>query len=196
MTRKSLFLVALLVVALALPATASQFIERSFDDVARGSALVARGTIQQTWSAWDDAHEVIYTYATLRVNRYFGESTGPDTLVVREVGGTVADYTQEAIGFPMLRGGEQVVLFLNKWDNNSADYRIEAYTQGKYVVRNIGGIETLSLDPITQGQERLNGGALHQQIEALPSLTIDEFSTMVDAARAALPSRPAAERQQ
>ena len=85
-------------VLLAVPLSASQFIELPFDQVARESKFIVRGHVVDTWSAWDDAREVIYTYSTVRVTRYFGEATGPDTLVVREVGGTVDGYTMEAIG--------------------------------------------------------------------------------------------------
>ena len=129
MHRRALSLIALLLIVSAMPLSASQFIDQSFDQVARGATYVVRGSVIDTWSAWDDAHEVIYTYATLRVSRYFGEITGPDTLVVREVGGTVDGYTQEAIGFPAIRRGEQVVLFLSEWDNSS-DLRIHAFNQG------------------------------------------------------------------
>src|SRR5688572_17288608 len=111
MHRKSLIITGLLL-ALALPLSASQFVDMPFDQVARESQLVVRGTIGETYSAWDDAHEVIYTYATVRVHRYFGESTGPDIVMIREVGGTVDGYTQEAIGFPAIRSGENVVLML------------------------------------------------------------------------------------
>src|SRR5690349_16859692 len=122
MHRRSLTVIGLLFI-LALPLSASQFMDLPFEQVASESRYIVRGTMGQTWSAWDDAHEVIYTYATIRVNRYFGEATGPDTLMIREVGGTVDGYTQEAIGFPMLRSGEDVVLMLSQWEDG-ADYRI------------------------------------------------------------------------
>ena len=108
MHRRSVF-IGLLILALSVPVFASQFVELPFEQVASEAQYIVRGHIVDTWSAWDDAHEVIYTYATVRVNRYFGETAGPDTLVVREVGGTVDGYTQEAIGFPMIRRGENVV---------------------------------------------------------------------------------------
>jgi hypothetical protein len=187
MHRRSLSLVALLVALVALPLSASQFIEMSFDRVARESALVVRGNVVDTWSAWDDAHEVIFTYATVRVNRYFGESTGPDTLLVREVGGTVDGYTQEAIGFPAIRSGEDVVLFLSQWEN-SADYRIHAFNQGKFLVRNRGGVEVLVQDPVKQGDSRLHthGGLRAQGIDEEPGLGIEEFARMVGDARSGI----------
>lgn len=189
MHRRSLSLAVLLLALVALPMSASQFMDLTFDRVARESALVVRANVVDTWSAWDDAHEVIYTYATVRVSRYFGESTGPDTLVVREVGGTVDGYTQEAIGFPMIRAGEDVVLMLSSWEN-STDYRIHAFNQGKFLVRrNRAGIETLVQDPVKQGDARIarqGGGMRVQAVEEIdaPGLALDEFAQMVEDARA------------
>ena len=180
-----------LVVALAVltvPLCASQFIELPFDQVARESKYVVRGHVVDTWSAWDDAREVIYTYATVRVTRYFGEATGPDTLVVREVGGTVDGYAQEAIGFPELRRGEQLVLMLSEWEG-STDLRIHAFNQGKRLIRVRDGIEILVEDPVRQGDQRLrrSGGPFdvttHAAADDVTGLTIDEFAAMVDDAR-------------
>jgi hypothetical protein len=186
MHRRILLSLGLLLVALSLPLSASQFIRLPFDQVARESALIVRGTVENTWSAWDDAHEMIFTYATLRVNRYFGEATGPDTVVVREAGGIVDGYVQEAIGFPEIRRGEDVVLLLSQWEN-STDYRIHAFNQGKYLVKNRGGAEVLVEDPVKQGDGRLarpDKGGARENAALDDSMTIAEFATMVDAARA------------
>ncbi|HVG24304.1 MAG TPA: hypothetical protein VND45_09145 [Thermoanaerobaculia bacterium] len=185
--RRTLSLIALLFVVSALPLAASQFIQQPFDQVAREASLVVRGTVENTWSAWDDSHEVIFTYATLRVSRYFGDTTGPDTLVVREVGGTVDGYTQEAIGFPEIRKGEDVVLMLAPWDG-SPDLRIHAYNQGKYLVKRSGTQEILVEDMVRQGDARLERGHDHgprtNAVEDVTGLGIDEFAQMVDDARA------------
>ena len=185
--RRYLSLVTLLLVVSALPLSASQFIEQPFDKVARESSLVVRGTVENTWSAWDDSHEVIFTYATVRVSRYFGETTGPDTLVIREVGGTVDGYTQEAIGFPVIRSGEDVVLMLARWDDGGAEYRIHAYNQGKYLVKKLGLEEILIEDPIKQGEGRLGNDRDHgprtNAVEAITGLGIEEFAQMVENAR-------------
>jgi hypothetical protein len=187
MPRRSLSLITLLLIVSAMPLSASQFVEQSFDQVAREARFVVRAHVVETWSAWDDAHEIIYTYATLRVSRYFGEMTGPDTLVVREVGGTVGDYVQEAVGFPAIRSGEQVVMFLSPWEGSS-DLRIHAYNQGKYLVRNRRGIDVLVSDPQKQGEGRSVRDSRHEiapdAVEEETGLTIEEFAGMVDAARA------------
>lgn len=185
MTRRALSLIVLLLLAAAVPLSASQFIERPFDEVAREARFIVRGNVVDTWSAWDDAREVIYTYATVRVTRYFGETTGPDTLLVREVGGTVDGYTQEAIGFPAIRRGEQVLLFLTQWED-STDLRIHAYNQGKFLVRNRGGVEVVVEDPVKQGDARLSrDGRFFVTPDAdVPGLALDEMAAMIEDARA------------
>jgi hypothetical protein len=195
MNRRPLLLVALMI-ALALPAVASQFQEQSFDAIARSSNAVVRGEVVSLYSAWDESREVIFTYATVRVKNYFADTTGPDMIIVREVGGTVDDYTQEAIGFPALRQGEEVVLFLSKWEDNG-DYRINAFNQGKFLVRGRKNGDVLTADARTQGAGRENG--LRQETNAAiedetPGMTIDEFTGMVEMARMGA-SRDVLERQ-
>ena len=186
MHRRSLIVVGLLI-ALALPLSASQFVDVPFEQLVSESQYIVRGTIGQTYSAWDDAHEVIYTYAVINVRRHFGQD-GPSTLMIREVGGTVDGYTQEAIGFPVLRAGEDVVLMLSQWED-SADFRIHAFNQGKYLVRSRFNREVLTADPVRQGEERLDTRDGHGRIQAtsadeLPAIGLDEFAMMVRDARA------------
>jgi hypothetical protein len=199
MKHRSLSLVLLLIVA-AVPLSASQFIDMPFDQTARGANLVVRGRVVDTYSAWDQAREVIYTYATVRVTRYFGETTGPDTVVVRNVGGTIDGYRQEAIGFPELRNGEQVVLMLQR-NQDGADYSIHAYNQGKFLVRQRGGVEVLISDPVKQGDERLSVSPRFQlETEAIsedvPALGLDEFARMIEDARAGVERSSGRQQQQ
>lgn len=185
MNRRSLALSFLLTAAIALPLSASQFIELPFEKVARDATLVVRGTVVgPVTSAWNDSHDVIFSYATIRVSHYLA-GEGPQTLVVREVGGTVDGYTQEAIGFPELREGENVVLFLTQWDD-SADWRMEAYNQGKYLIEKTPLGERLVHDAVTQGHARAaNGGHGRMQVDAASGfeLTFEELEQMVTAAR-------------
>jgi hypothetical protein len=183
MVRRTLTLIALLL-AVAIPMSASQFVDMPFDQIARGSKYIVRGTVVDTFATWDESRETIWTYATIRVNRYFGDATGPDTLVVRNVGGTVDGFTQEAIGFPVLRRGEHLVVMLTE---DGADLTIHAFNQGKFLVQNRGGVEVLVEDPVKQGDLRAGDRPrFHAEANAIddsPALTIDEFSSMVNDAR-------------
>jgi hypothetical protein len=190
MHRRTLSLMALLFLV-SLPLSASQFVEMSFDQVAREAQYVVRAHVVDTYAAWDDSHEVIYTYATLRVSRYFGESAGPDTLVVREVGGTVDGYTQEAIGFPEIRAGEDVVLFLAPWTDGGAEMRIHAFNQGKLLVKERLGRELVVSDEVRQGDARLGRGEgrlpnvrAEGADDLSGALSLDELAAMITDARA------------
>lgn len=190
MKRRSLILTIVLVLT-ATVSMASQFVVVPFEQMARQSTFIARGTLGPVWSQWDDAGEVIFSYSTLRVSKYFGETTGPDTLVIREVGGKVGNYTQEAVGFPVLREGQEVVLFLTQCED-SADYRIDSYNQGKFLVRHRGEQEILTLDKETQGHERQHKGP-QMQTDSVDDngFTMEEFTQMVDDARAGFDRAPA-----
>lgn len=193
MHRRTLVVSFLLLVALALPLTAAQFTQVPFEDVAAGSIYIVRGTVGPVTSSWDDSGQTIFSYATLSVSKYFGETAGPDTLQLREVGGTVDGYTQQAIGFPTLREGQQVVLFLTKWDDNDS-YRIHAYNQGKFEVRMIRGIEMATPDPVQQGNAgadkparnnpfALTIDAAADEVAPAGSFRMDELELMINAAR-------------
>jgi hypothetical protein len=172
---------SLVLLATALPLSASQWIQLPFDQIVRESTYVVRGTVTNVYSAWNDDHDIIFSYATIRVQRYIGDNAGPATLIVREVGGTVGEYTQQAIGFPELREGEEVVLMLAKWDD-SDDWRIHAYNQGKYLVRTFNGVEQLVEDPVKQGDDRL-AGSHGPRMQTTSDMTMREFEQMVGAAR-------------
>ena len=165
------------VMALALPLSASQFIEMPFQKVVRDSTYIVRGTVGPVTSEWDSSREVIFSSATIKVDQYLGES-GPQTLLVREVGGTVEGYRQDAIGFPELREGEEVILFLRPWEEGEG-YRIWAFRQGKYVVnRDENGRRNVRLDDMFQGEGRPANGS---NMRADEGSNIEEFESMVNA---------------
>ena len=56
MNRRSLSLVALLLIVSAMPLSAAQFIEQYFEQLSRVADYVVRGSVINTWTAWDDAH--------------------------------------------------------------------------------------------------------------------------------------------
>src|SRR5687768_16210657 len=100
LTRNRTFAVgSLLLLCFVVPAVASQFISMSFDRIVRGSTMIVRGTMGPLSAEWDANQEVIFSSAALRVTDYL-VGDGPAELMIREVGGTVAGYTQQAIGFP------------------------------------------------------------------------------------------------
>lgn len=179
---RRLALLSLFVLALAVPLSASQFVPMEFDKLARGSKMVVRATVGPVTSAWDDAHEIIFSSANLEVHRYLA-GNGPKVLRIREAGGTVGNYTMEAVGFPVLREGQEVVLFLSKWED-SDDWRIEGFNEGKYVVRGLrDGAELVAHDPETQGHAREAAQTLRPA--ANDAVSVRELELMIYDARIA-----------
>jgi hypothetical protein len=175
-----------LVLAMALPAAASQFLDVPFDETVRGTSAIVRGTVVgPVTSAWDPSGEVIYSYATVRIDEYLTGS-GPLEIRIREVGGTVGDYTQQAIGFPELRSNESVVLLLTSWDDGP-EYRIHAYSRGKYLVRENARGLMLFADSQPQGSR---AGADAKQGAVEPDYSLDEFRDMVRSIIGARDARP------
>ncbi len=178
-----LFLVVLM--AFAVPAGASQFINIPFDELVGGSAVIVRGTLGPVSSSWDADGKVIYSRSQLIVTRYLA-GDGPEVLTVREVGGTVGNYTQQAIGFPVLRQGEDVVLFLTPWEDGHGDVRINEYAKGKYLVeRDFAGVEYVMRDHVRQGDEapeKARPGVIgHRSVSVPEGIPIDQFRDMIHA---------------
>ena len=176
--KRSLVLCCLLLFPVVV--SASQFVKLPFDEVARGATLVVRGTMGPVTSGWDDEHQIIYSSAQLEVSRYIA-GFGPNVLQVREIGGTVGGYTQEAIGFPVLQEGQEVVLFLTRWDDSS-DWRIHEYSQGKYSLRQAGPRLIVAPDSMTQGADQ-ESIASEERAVLGADMSFDEFVSMVQAAR-------------
>lgn len=171
---------------MALPVAASQFLDVPFDETVRGTTAIVRGTVVgPVTSAWDASGEVIFSYATVRVDEYLTGS-GPSMIRVREVGGTVGDYTIQAIGFPELRSDEDVVLMLTTWEDEG-EYRIHAYSKGKYLVRENARGPMLFLDQELQGGKS-SGNA--KRVAGEPDYSLDEFRDAVRAIVGARDGRP------
>lgn len=175
---RRLFTFSAMVLLAATPLVASQFVHVPFDQLVVNSPLIVHGNVGKVWSVETTTLQgkLIYTYAEVLVGSVLA-GNGVSSVIVKEVGGTVDGYTQEVVGFPMLRSGEEVVLFLAPFDEA---FRIQGYAQGKYLVERSGSDVTVSLDPIQQGHERLHSDVLES--EARP---MDELVTMVRQALAA-----------
>lgn len=103
---------------------------------------VVEGRVVDVQSSWDTAHTAIWTTATVRVEGAIRGQTQPGaTLRVKEVGGSVDEYTITAEGFPTFRPGEDVVLLLRPWDDEAGVYRVWGYGRGMFVVDRAEGRE-------------------------------------------------------
>lgn len=96
---------------------------------------VIKGQVTDVQSAWDGDRTAIWTTATVKVSDVIRGTTSRDAIIrVKEVGGTVDDYTIHAEGFPTFRKDEEVVLFLQPWEDDPGTYRVWGYGRGLFAV--------------------------------------------------------------
>ena len=133
MTRTALALSALL---LLIPVTAHGTISRAVafeDKVASASAIVMGKCVAQE-SRWDDSRNWILTYSTFRVEKTLkGQPSEQITIVTP--GGTVGNITQDVIGVPKFREGEENVVFVK---DSQAGPTVAFLEQGNYRLRKSG----------------------------------------------------------
>lgn len=129
MTRKALALsVLLLLVPVAADATISRAVQ--FDEKVKDAASIVVGTCISQRSEWDAGHNWVLTYSTFRVSQTLkGNPTQEITIVTP--GGTVGGITQEIIGVPQFRQGEEHALFVR---NSQAGPTVLYLEQGDYRV--------------------------------------------------------------
>ncbi len=146
---KRLVSIGLLLLAVAVPVSASTFLRMTQGELIRGSAAVVQGEVLKVSSFWDSTGRVIVTEAQVQVEeKIFGNA--PSVVVVRTFGGTVDGYTVEAHGFPAFRAKERVLLFLEAEKDGAS--RVAGYQQGQFrIVRDQAGVEMAvpTVDPET-----------------------------------------------
>ena len=121
------------------------------DRLTAESDLIIHCRAVSSHAQWEDQN--IYTYTTVQVLETLkGNAAGEVT--VKQAGGTVDDITAVIDGAPVLRDGEELVLFLREWEGN---YWIHSIVLGKFsVLRNGPAPVALSdlnnvglMDPVT-----------------------------------------------
>lgn len=127
----------------------------------RESGIVVRGVVLTTGARW--AGRTIHTETTIRVTDRLKGDTG-ETILVTQLGGTVGEVSAEVPGTPVLRPGEEVVLFLTPWQGRNwihsvvlGKFSVIATEAGSAVVndlRNIGLVDPSTGREIEPGDER------------------------------------------
>jgi len=133
MTRIALALTALLSL---VPVTAHATISRAvaFDEkVANASAIVMGKCVAQE-SRWDDSRNWILTYSTFRIEKTL-KGQPAERITIVTPGGTVGHITQDVIGVPKFREGEENVVFVK---NSQAGPTVAYLEQGNYRLRRSG----------------------------------------------------------
>lgn len=137
----------LLVLAAALPSSATVVRAVSFDDKVENAAAIVLGRCVSQESRWDEGRNWILTHTTFQIERTLkGQAAGQVTLVTP--GGTVGNIAQEVIGVPRFREGEEHVLFVRQSEAGptvlyleQGDYRVVRDGRGERMVHPVASAE-------------------------------------------------------
>ncbi|RME25903.1 MAG: hypothetical protein D6800_07115 [Candidatus Zixiibacteriota bacterium] len=126
-----LFLVIFVAVGVqpALPAIATM----SLQELAAQSSEVVRATVETKESRWNDAHNFIFTYVTLRVtNTYTGTAPVASRLKVLVPGGEIDGVGLAVEHAPRFETGQEVITFLRVIEGTV--YGVTGWEAGKFTV--------------------------------------------------------------
>lgn len=126
-------MLVLVVLALAVSAALGAVLLRmDLPEMVEEAQVICLGRVAAIESEWDEHRGVIYSFATIKLQRIIkGDGTG-DTLVVRYLGGKVGDVGMSVPGAPSFRTDEDVLLFLTAEEDGS--YSVMGMSQGKYEI--------------------------------------------------------------
>jgi hypothetical protein len=127
------------------------------------ASLVVYGRVLSSYSQWEG--KVIYTYTTVRVSESLKGDAGP-AVTIKQLGGQIGETGLEVSGSPELKTGEEVVLFLTRWQKQ---YWIHSIVLGKFTViredgdlvayndlNNIGLIDPVTRREVTEPNQKQN----------------------------------------
>lgn len=132
--------IILLSSVVSLPAAlALTTIQESLEDSIRRSTLIVHGTVMKVDTLSDD-HRT-HTIATFRIHQAL-KGTAPHTVSIQQVGGTYKGLSQFVVGIPLLKTGEEWILFLEPISDQSKGlhYRLLAGPHGaQKIIKNERG---------------------------------------------------------
>lgn len=158
----------------AVPAEGSTFLGMDVPQLVAKSEVVVQGRVIQLESRWDREGRVIVTDALVEVEEsVFGASEGQ--VWVRTFGGTVGDYTVEAIGFPRFDPEERVLLFLERRGREDM-LHVTGYQLGHYRIVERQGRE-FAVPTLEQGVNLITKSG--QAAVAPREASLDQFKSEI-----------------
>jgi hypothetical protein len=125
--------VGLLLLAVPLLLVATTVVPMGVEALTRASTHVVEARAMGSTSQWNSEHTFIFTYTRFEVTRTL-KGQASNTIMVREIGGTVEGITQKVAGVRHWSLGEEAVLFLQR---SSADGTlvVTGLMQGNFLMR-------------------------------------------------------------
>jgi len=177
----------------ALSSSAMTAIMLSDRQMIIGARIILTGTVGEIFSAWDQDHQMIWTYVEIRGDRLLKGKLEQTHIVLKELGGTDGDTGVKVFGQPEFTPGERVLLYLDTAPDGSlrvAQSFMGAFTISKdlatgreTVSRSLDGVE-VKLLPREDHETITNTSELESYIGEIKAILRRE-AAQVDAAEAA-----------
>lgn len=173
---RSCLAAAIALLCVALPATATQILHQSPEQLGRSAELVVRGRVEARQSYFADGGRRILTETTVAVEETF-KGAAPARVTVVQAGGVVDGVRMTVHGALAWEEGEEVLLFLEP--SLPGRHRVAGLSQGKFALERDAAGELLAV-PAPLGGAELVGGAAARPMPlrellrtALPALQED-----------------------
>jgi hypothetical protein len=142
----------LLVVGIAAVVHATTVVPMSIEDLTRASSDVIEGHATRSWTTWNAQHTLIYTFTTFEVSKKL-KGSAPQSVTVKQVGGSADGYTQKVSGVRQFQVGEDALLFLRPSVANDGSLVVVGLIQGNFRMVQSSGGETLVSNGVPGAQQ-------------------------------------------
>jgi hypothetical protein len=138
--------ITLIAVILSAPAFATTVARLNLDQLVQRADLIVQGHVESVYSQWDEERRLVFTYISIRVDESLkGERR--QSVLIRQVGGTVGTMQMSVAGVPQFRSGEMAIVFLKRQDDST--FQVVGMSQGLYkivencAVSNVFGVDLI-----------------------------------------------------
>jgi hypothetical protein len=159
--------------AICLTLSATMVIPQTVEQLTQKSNYVVEATAMDKWSKWNPQHSLIFTFTRFQVSRTW-KGNLPETVIVKQIGGSAEGYTQKVAGVRHWQPGEQAVLFLNPSPSLDGTLEVTGLMQGNFLVGQSASGETIASNGVPQVSAVQTGssqiGTYHGSSMRLPDL--------------------------
>ena len=124
-------LTCLLVLLCAGLVSATTVKPMSIEDLTSAASAIVEGQATESWSAWNAQHTLIYTFTRVRVSKTL-KGKAQETILLKQLGGNAAGYTQKVAGVHPMVQGDESVLFLRSSAAHDGTMVIVGLMQGNF----------------------------------------------------------------
>lgn len=142
--------------AMAAVSAATTIVPMSVEELAHAASDIVEGHAGRSWSAWNPQHNLIYTYTEFQITRTL-KGSAPQTVIVKQLGGTAEGYTQKVSGVRQFQQGEEALLFLRPSVTADRTMVVVGLMQGNFRVARSGSGEAMASNGVS-GAESFDRG--------------------------------------